>query len=109
MFLTTYFTLFLFLLQRLSIADRANLLDDLYSLAAANEIDYSITLSITMFMLHYEYHAIPWAIASSKMIEIYTLLKSLPVTLPNTASQFQVIKKSVKMLLFDTKVIFTPP
>ncbi|GAB1864921.1 Aminopeptidase [Camponotus japonicus] len=75
---------------RLSIGDRANLLDDLYSLAAANEIDYFITLSITMFMFHHEYHAIPWAIASSKMIEIYTLLKSLPVTLPCTASQFQV-------------------
>ncbi|XP_072747372.1 aminopeptidase A isoform X2 [Anoplolepis gracilipes] len=79
---------------RLSIADRANLLDDLYSLAAANEIEYSVALTISLFMLPQEYQAVPWAVASSKITAIYSLLRNLPPGSErdrafSTRSQFQ--------------------
>lgn len=58
-------------------------------------------------MFHHEYHAIPWAVASSKMMEIYTLLKSFPR--PSTASQFQVIKKNYLKYYFLIQKLFLHP
>ena len=75
---------------RLSIADRANLLDDLYSLAAADEINYFPVLTISFYMLIQEYHAAPWAVASSKIRTMYTLLNSVTASEPNAGSHFQI-------------------
>ncbi|XP_029160957.1 glutamyl aminopeptidase-like isoform X2 [Nylanderia fulva] len=67
---------------RLSIADRANLLDDLFSLAAAGEISYfkSPVLTIIFYMLIQEYHAVPWTVASRQMRIMYNLLNSAAET-----------------------------
>ncbi|KAL6426361.1 hypothetical protein ACFW04_009103 [Cataglyphis niger] len=58
---------------RLSTADRANILDDIYSLAMVNSEYISKALTISFYLLHQEYHASPWAIASSKILSIYIL------------------------------------
>lgn len=80
---------------RLSIADRANLLDDLFSLAAADEISYFPVLTISFYMLIQEYHAVPWAVASSKMKTIYTLLNSATAFGPHAGSYFQIFSQRI--------------
>ncbi|XP_011698185.1 PREDICTED: glutamyl aminopeptidase-like isoform X2 [Wasmannia auropunctata] len=55
--------------------DRANLLDDLFSLADAGQIEYDIVLDISVYLTE-EYQALPWAVANSKLRPIYTLLTS---------------------------------
>ncbi|XP_070159038.1 aminopeptidase A isoform X2 [Polyergus mexicanus] len=80
---------------RFSIADRANILDDLHTLAAADKIYYFTALTITLFLLPQEYHAVPWAVASSKLMSMYTLLKSLDSSQPNAVHHFQVFALKV--------------
>ncbi|XP_011637436.2 LOW QUALITY PROTEIN: glutamyl aminopeptidase-like [Pogonomyrmex barbatus] len=60
---------------RFSISDRANLLDDVFSLAEAGEIEYDIALNFSNY-LKAEYNYIPWAVAKSKLMTIDTLLSS---------------------------------
>ncbi|KYN43680.1 Glutamyl aminopeptidase [Trachymyrmex septentrionalis] len=80
---------------RISMLDRANLLDDLFSLAEAGEIEYDTVLNISMYLTE-EYHCLPWAVAKSKLITIYTLLTSS--TEPFIANTFQ----SFVSILVDT-------
>lgn len=84
--LTIHF--FSFLLQRISSLDRANLLDDIFSLADAGEIDYDIVMDICTYLIE-EYHALPWAVARSKFMTMHTLLTS--ATEPYIANTFQAI------------------
>ncbi|EGI70560.1 Glutamyl aminopeptidase [Acromyrmex echinatior] len=80
---------------RISMLDRANLLDDLFSLAEAGEIEYDTVLNITMYLTE-EYHCLPWAVAKSKLMTIYTLLTSSAD--PFISSTFQ----SFVWILVDT-------
>ncbi|XP_011878875.1 PREDICTED: glutamyl aminopeptidase-like isoform X2 [Vollenhovia emeryi] len=61
---------------RISSCDRANLLDDLFSLADAGELDYDIVMNIINDYLTEEYQTLPWAVAKSKLMTMYTLLSS---------------------------------
>lgn len=65
----------MFFLQRLSVLDRANLLNDAFSLAEAGELDYKFVLLMCKY-LRQEYHSVPWEVASSKLRSIYSLLNS---------------------------------
>nr|XP_012217531.1 PREDICTED: glutamyl aminopeptidase-like [Linepithema humile]XP_012217532.1 PREDICTED: glutamyl aminopeptidase-like [Linepithema humile] len=60
---------------RLSVLDRANLLNDAFSLAEAGELDYETVLLMCEYLTE-EYHSAPWEVASSKLVSIYTLLNS---------------------------------
>ncbi|KAG5331089.1 AMPE aminopeptidase, partial [Acromyrmex charruanus] len=80
---------------RISMLDRANLLDDLFSLAETGEIEYDTVLNISMYLTE-EYHCLPWAVAKSKLMTIYTLLTSSAE--PFIASTFQ----SFVSILVDT-------
>lgn len=72
--------------------DRANLLDDMFSLAEAGEIEYNTVLNISMYLTE-EHHSLPWAVAKSKLMTIYTLLTSS--TEPFIANTFQVMSIEV--------------
>ncbi|XP_076673126.1 glutamyl aminopeptidase isoform X2 [Andrena cerasifolii] len=61
--------------QRLSVSDRAHLLEDAFSLAAAGELDYAVAMNMTAY-LPQEHHAVPWKVAESKLTVIDTLLSS---------------------------------
>lgn len=61
--------------KRLSVLDRANLLEDAFSLAAADELDYEVAMNMTTY-LPKEDHAIPWKVAASKLMSLDTLLSS---------------------------------
>lgn len=71
--------------QRLSVSDRTHLLDDAFSLASAGELEYSIAMDITSYLLE-ESHAIPWAVANAKLTTIDTLLSSTHIS-----SKFKVV------------------
>lgn len=99
--------LFSFLLQTLSAANRANLLDDMFSLADAGQLEYNIVLNISEYLTE-EYHALPWMVAKSKFMAINTLLASSSELY--NGEQFQAIYQLKRYkLLFDAvaKVIFT--
>ncbi|XP_076174900.1 glutamyl aminopeptidase isoform X2 [Ptiloglossa arizonensis] len=74
----------------LSVADRAHLLEDAFSLAEAGELDYGVAMDMTKF-LSGEYHAVPWIVAASKLTTIDTLL-----SLTSSSSKF---KKYVRDLV----------
>ncbi|XP_033329801.1 glutamyl aminopeptidase [Megalopta genalis] len=59
--------------KRLSVSDRTNLLEDAFSLAAAQELDYSVPMNMTAY-LPKEHHAVPWKVAELKLGAIDTLL-----------------------------------
>lgn len=61
--------------KRLSVSDRAHLLEDAFSLAAAGELDYAVAMNMTAY-LPQEHHAVPWKVAESKLAVIDTLLSS---------------------------------
>ncbi|CAK9820780.1 Glutamyl aminopeptidase [Anthophora plagiata] len=61
--------------ETLSVSNRAHLLEDVFSLANAGEIDYEMAMNITEYLPR-ENHAIAWSVASSKLKEIDTLLSS---------------------------------
>lgn len=56
-------------------ADRANLLGDVFNLAEAGELDYSVALNISLYLTE-EHHVNPWKIASSKLKAMNSLLSS---------------------------------
>lgn len=76
--------------KRLSVSDRAHLLEDAFSLAAAQELDYSVPMNMTAYLSR-EYHAVPWSVAGSKLTAIDTLL-----SLTDLSSKF---KKYVRDLV----------
>lgn len=55
--------------------DRANLLDDMFSLADAGELEYNIVMDVCLYLTE-EYQTLPWAVAKSKLMSMYTLLLS---------------------------------
>ncbi|KAL0132491.1 hypothetical protein PUN28_000323 [Cardiocondyla obscurior] len=61
--------------KKLPAADRANLLDDLFSLADAAELEYDIVMDVIMYLTE-EYHALPWTVVKSKLMTMYKLLAS---------------------------------
>ncbi|KYN04893.1 Glutamyl aminopeptidase [Cyphomyrmex costatus] len=80
---------------RISSLDRANLLSDMFSLADAGEIEYNTVMDISVYLIK-ENHALPWAVAKSKLMTMYTLLTSSSE--PNIADKFQ----SFILILLDT-------
>lgn len=60
---------------RLSVSDRAHLLEDAFSLASAGELEYEIAMNMTGYLSR-ESNPIPWSVASSKLIAVDTLLSS---------------------------------
>ncbi|XP_053981166.1 glutamyl aminopeptidase-like [Hylaeus volcanicus] len=78
--------------KKLSVSDRAHLLEDAFSLAAAGELEYGVAMNMTAY-LPKERHAVPWMVASSKLTAIDTLLSST-----NSSSKF---KKYVRKLMND--------
>ncbi|XP_076628645.1 glutamyl aminopeptidase [Colletes latitarsis] len=61
--------------KKLSVSDRAHLLEDAFSLAAAGELDYGVAMNMTAY-LPKERHVVPWMVAASKLTAIDTLLSS---------------------------------
>ncbi|XP_076239529.1 glutamyl aminopeptidase [Calliopsis andreniformis] len=61
--------------KRLSVSDRAHLLEDAFSLAAAGELDYGVAMNMTRY-LPQEHHVVPWKVAESKLTALDTLLSS---------------------------------
>ncbi|XP_036146513.1 glutamyl aminopeptidase-like isoform X2 [Monomorium pharaonis] len=61
---------------QISAVDRANLLDDLFSLADAGKIEYSSVMDLSMYLTE-EYHVLPWTVAKSKFKSILSLLTSM--------------------------------
>uniref|UniRef100_A0A1I8IA71 Aminopeptidase n=1 Tax=Macrostomum lignano TaxID=282301 RepID=A0A1I8IA71_9PLAT len=53
--------------------DRARLLDDSFSLAAAGLVDYSVPLNMTRYLLK-ESHYVPWRAAMSKLSLLHSML-----------------------------------
>ncbi|KOC69924.1 Glutamyl aminopeptidase [Habropoda laboriosa] len=76
--------------ETLSVSNRAHLLEDVFSLADAGEIDYDMAMNITEYLPR-ENHAISWSVASSKLREIDILLSST-----NSSTKF---KKYVRNLV----------
>lgn len=74
-----------FWLQRLSVSDRTNLLEDAFSLADASELEYSIAMDLTLYLPE-ERHSIPWSVADTKLTTVDTLLSSTDIS-----SKFKVI------------------
>lgn len=85
--------LYFFLLQRLSTLNRANLLNDAFSLAAVGELDYDTVLHMCSYLTE-ECHSGPWEVATSNLVSIYNLLNSRG-TMTGTARTFQVIYRNI--------------
>ncbi|OAD57202.1 Glutamyl aminopeptidase [Eufriesea mexicana] len=69
--------------KTLSVSDRVQLLEDVFSLASARMTDYNIAMNMTAY-LPQEKHAVPWSVASSKLMTLDTLLSST-----TSSSQFK--------------------
>ncbi|XP_012163594.2 glutamyl aminopeptidase isoform X3 [Bombus terrestris] len=59
--------------ETLSALDRAHLLEDAFSLAYTGQLDYILVMNMMKYLKR-EKHPIPWCVASSKLMYIYTLL-----------------------------------
>ncbi|XP_046824209.1 glutamyl aminopeptidase-like [Vespa crabro] len=60
---------------RLSVSDRAHLLEEVFSLASAGELDYGIAMNMTTYLPR-ENHVIPWTVASKNLLAIDQFLSS---------------------------------
>lgn len=60
--------------KTLSAFDTAHLLEDAFSLAYAGQLDCILVMNMMKYLKRGK-HPIPWCVASSKLIYIYTLLK----------------------------------
>ncbi|XP_024870969.1 glutamyl aminopeptidase-like [Temnothorax curvispinosus] len=85
-------------LMRISSLDRANLLDDLFSLADAGELEYNIVMDISVYLTE-EYQTLPWAVARSKLMTMHTLLTSSSE--PNIADTFQSFVAKLVETIYD--------
>jgi hypothetical protein len=63
--------------QALDIPDRAHLLDDVFSLAEAGLVSYTLPMDMTRYLTS-ETEYIPWSVASTKFKKFHTLLISSP-------------------------------
>ncbi|XP_028045976.2 glutamyl aminopeptidase [Monomorium pharaonis] len=74
--------------MRIPSSDRANLLDDMFSLADAGQIEYNTVMDISTYLSE-EYHALPWAVAKLNFMTMHTLLKSSTIShLANTFKSY---------------------
>jgi len=76
----------------LDIADRAHLLDDIFSLAEAGLVNYTLAMDMTRYLTS-ETEYIPWSVASTKFKKFHTLLISSP--------SYAKLKKYVQSLMTD--------
>ena len=63
--------------QALDIADRAHLLDDIFSLAEAGLVSYTLAMDMTRYLTS-ETEYVPWSVASTKFKKFHTVLISSP-------------------------------
>jgi len=63
--------------QALDIPDRAHLLDDVFSLAEAGLVSYTLAMDMTKYLTS-ETEYVPWSVASTKFNRLCTLLASSP-------------------------------
>jgi hypothetical protein len=63
--------------QALDIADRAHLLDDIFSLAEAGLVSYTLAMDMTKYLTS-ETEYVPWSVASTKFKKFHTVLISSP-------------------------------
>jgi hypothetical protein len=63
--------------QALAAADRAHLLDDVFSLAEAGRVRYNLAMDMTRYLTS-ETEYVPWKVASTKFNKLETLLASSP-------------------------------
>lgn len=56
-----------------TISDRANLLNDAFFLAEATQLEYSVALNLTTYLMN-ERDYVPWQVASSKLNKIKKLV-----------------------------------
>jgi hypothetical protein len=63
--------------QALDIADRAHLLDDIFSLAEAGLVSYTLAMDMTRYLTS-ETEYVPWNVASTKFKKFHTVLISSP-------------------------------
>uniref|UniRef100_A0A1B6C9L0 Aminopeptidase n=1 Tax=Clastoptera arizonana TaxID=38151 RepID=A0A1B6C9L0_9HEMI len=75
--------------QVMGASDRANLLDDVFSLAEAGYVKYATALNLTKYLEH-EGHPVPWSVASDALVAIKTRL-----LLKSQYSQFQKYAQSI--------------
>lgn len=61
--------------QTLDVSDRANLLEDSFSLADASYLDFKIPLDLSQY-LDKETEYVPWDVASTKFTHLKHLLQS---------------------------------
>lgn len=59
--------------DKFTIEDRANLLNDAFSLAEAKQLDYEVPLNLTEYVWRETQHA-PWKVVSAKLSGIRKLL-----------------------------------
>ncbi|GFG31124.1 hypothetical protein Cfor_00773 [Coptotermes formosanus] len=76
----------------LDIPDRAHLLDDIFSLAEAGLVSYTLAMDMTRYLAS-ETEYIPWSVASTKFKKFHTLLISSP--------SYAKLRKYVQSLLSD--------
>ncbi|XP_033310008.1 glutamyl aminopeptidase-like isoform X1 [Bombus bifarius] len=60
--------------ETLSALDRAHLLEDVFSLAYAGQLDYGLVMNMMKYLKRGR-HPIPWCVASSKLMYIFSLLR----------------------------------
>ena len=56
-----------------SVSDRAHLINDVFALADAGQVDYSIALDLSMYLKN-ELDYVPWSVAASRLNAIKNLL-----------------------------------
>lgn len=80
-------------IESMSVLDRAHLLNDVFSLAEAQQVSYDIALEMTKY-LKKETHFVPWDVVSNKLktirnllyyTELYPLFKNYAMKLVNEA------------------------
>jgi hypothetical protein len=66
-------------ITQMSVTDRAHLLDDVFSLASARKLEYSVALEMTKYLKKETSH-IPWEVLGNKVRTIRNVLHTDPTT-----------------------------
>lgn len=64
-------------LSAFSVADRGHLLNDAFSLAEATQLEYSVALDLTAYLVN-ETRNVPWNVAAGKLKKIRNLMMTTP-------------------------------
>lgn len=62
-------------IKDLSVADKAHLLEESFSIAESGELTYKIPLSLTKYLVD-ETNYVPWSVASSKLTQIANYMET---------------------------------